>query len=43
MIMTIEIRLGFVLDDSETDEADLGLKIGAFATAHFCFINIFFL
>ena len=42
VVVTVEVGVSFVIDGSEADEADLGLKIRIFATARFCFIKTFF-
>ena len=41
MVM-VEDRAGFLIDNSKIDAMNLGLKIGAFVTAHFCFTKAFF-
>ena len=42
MIMTVKNRISFVINSSEADVANLGLKIRIFVAAHFCFIKVFF-
>ena len=41
-MVAVEGEVDFVIDGSEADAADLGLKIGAFATARFCFTKASF-
>ncbi len=42
VVLTVEGGVSFVIDGSEADTVDLGLKIGAFAAACFCFTKAFF-
>ena len=42
MVEVVKGGVGFVIDGSEADMTDLGLKIGAFAIARFCFTKASF-
>lgn len=42
VVVTVEGGVSFVIDGSEIDVTDLGLKIGAFAAARFCFTKASF-
>ena len=42
LVVTVEDKVSFVINSSEADVADLGLKIRIFAVAKFCFTKVFF-
>lgn len=43
VVVMVEGGVGFLIDSSKVDAANLGLKIGVFVTARFCFTKASFL
>lgn len=43
VVVTINNRVSFIIDDNEIDKADLGLKIRTFMITCFCFTKASFL